>query len=656
MKRKSLVVVLATLVTAFSGSLYADKPETPPNGMGKYFLFLKVPPPVPPGQAKKTIVEPDIARLGGRVLYRADGYLVMYLPKGAVKHLRKDENVDFVQRIWVGEPLNDWEESEDSSSSSSSSSQLHANSDEDGPTWGPKTYTYDGSGNIKQLGSDTFQYDAVSRLSRAVITGTTETYEYDAFGNLTKKQIIGQPASTVTVDSGSNRLAGYTYDVAGSVTNDGTDKYAYDALGMMSATTHGLTSRRMFYTADDERIGVQVDSTLSRWKIRDFDGHVLREFRCQCYLSGGSNDMANAEWIWIEDYAYANGQLVGGDTAGPYGGLNTPIQPDRRHRHYHLDHLGTVRLITTDARISLGTHTYYPFGTEQTSFYQEESNFGGAGQIRPEPMAFTGHERDFNGWWNIDNTEYLDYMHARYYNPGWGRFLSPDPEMDIGLALKKPQTWNRYSYAANNPVVNVDPNGRAIKRYETVALIAGAAAGVLEQVAMLPGQEGTGTVASFLRTVEKTMRLGDATGEALGNNADGYDLTMAISGDVATASEAFVTLGTIAEGGRSFIGAFRGFGNGEVAQMSGMLRDAARGKGDFGIGSGSARQAEAMGKAWVGDGYKVASDGKTLISKDGLRQYRPPSYKPKLDKVQANFESRARAGGQWQSNAHLEVQ
>lgn len=43
-----------------------------------------------------------------------------------------------------------------------------------------------------------------------------------------------------------------------------------------------------------------------------------------------------------------------------------------------------------------------------------------------------------------------------------------------------------------------------------------------------------------------------------------------------------------------------------------------------------------MGKARVIDGYKVASGEKTLESADGIRQYRPPSYKPNLDKIQAN--------------------
>jgi hypothetical protein len=93
----------------------------------------------------------------------------------------------------------------------------------------------------------------------------------------------------------------------------------------------------------------------------------------------------------------------------------------------------------------------------------------------------------------------------------------------------------------------------------------------------------------------------------------------------------------------------------ELAQMSGALRDAARGKGNFGIGSFTAQEADELGRAWVGENYRVASDGRTLVSHDKLRQYRPPSYKPKLGKVQANLEWRLEESGQWQGNAHVDI-
>ncbi len=91
------------------------------------------------------------------------------------------------------------------------------------------------------------------------------------------------------------------------------------------------------------------------------------------------------------------------------------------------------------------------------------------------------------------------------------------------------------------------------------------------------------------------------------------------------------------------------------ANEIGILRDAARGKGNFGLGSATAQDAARLGEAWVGKGYKVASDGKTLISADGLKQYRPPSFKPRLGITQANFEQRFKDAGQWQGNGHLDI-
>jgi hypothetical protein len=41
---------------------------------------------------------------------------------------------------------------------------------------------------------------------------------------------------------------------------------------------------------------------------------------------------------------------------------------------------------------------------------------------------------------------------------GLGRFLSVDPAKSAVPAM--PQTWNRYSYTANNPTARIDPDGR----------------------------------------------------------------------------------------------------------------------------------------------------------------------------------------------------
>lgn len=96
-------------------------------------------------------------------------------------------------------------------------------------------------------------------------------------------------------------------------------------------------------------------------------------------------------------------------------------------------------------------------------------------------------------------------------------------------------------------------------------------------------------------------------------------------------------------------------------QMAGMLRDAANEKGFSGIGSGTQAEADAMGKAWVGPNYTVASDGRTLVSSNALRQYRPPSFKPNRPArfggpgYQANFEWHNIPSNEWQADAHLDI-
>jgi RHS repeat-associated protein len=52
----------------------------------------------------------------------------------------------------------------------------------------------------------------------------------------------------------------------------------------------------------------------------------------------------------------------------------------------------------------------------------------------------------------------LDYFGARYLSSAQGRFVSPDPLM-ASAVVHNPQTWNRYSYALNNPLRFLDPTG-----------------------------------------------------------------------------------------------------------------------------------------------------------------------------------------------------
>ena len=296
------------------------------------------------------------------------------------------------------------------------------------------SYTYDPSGNVRQIGKDTFIYDHVQRLIGATVNGVERNYEYDLHGNRLKcLQDVGTAmegdCQGYSVDSDDNHIIGATYDPNGSgnVTVLGTHTYKYDAFNMMTRGQAG-EAQEFIYTANDERVATySTGSRTWRWTVRDEDHKVLREFTS----SGGTNGTASFQWV--KDFVWRDGLLLA--TVQQEGDLTTTY-------HYHLDHQGTPRRITDRNDRRVGFHDYFAFGPEKE----------GKGEPSFTSIRYTGHERDVAN----DLLGTLDYMHARYYNGALGRFLSLDP---VTGDAKSPQTWNRYTYALNNPLNLTDPTG-----------------------------------------------------------------------------------------------------------------------------------------------------------------------------------------------------
>jgi RHS repeat-associated protein len=141
---------------------------------------------------------------------------------------------------------------------------------------------------------------------------------------------------------------------------------------------------------------------------------------------------------------------------GQSGGVNPAVAL----YFYHVDHLGTPRVITDVNGNAVSKHKYLPYGEE----------------LSPPPSTntheFNGHEQDAETG--------LTYMKARYFSPaGTFRFASPDPGNDTHANW--PQSFNRYAYVRNNPVGNGDPDGR--------------------EVTFLPGQDMNRIQASVLELV-----------------------------------------------------------------------------------------------------------------------------------------------------------
>jgi len=319
-------------------------------------------------------------------------------------------------------------------------------------SWDSGSYGYDAEGNIVSIGSDAYGYDAVGRLTTATVkTGhpdNRQAYAYDQHGNLASV-VTTDRYGTVTVgfavDSTTNRLtlpaAGCTapggcvgadgrYDQAGNLIalpREGA-AYTWDALGALTEISEPMSKRQRYvYDAAGERVlTVNVADGMRSFALRGADKKVAREF---------TRDASGA-WRWERDYVHAGPKLIAafvadGNGAGP-------------HRHYHTDHLDTTRLVTDAAGYEVARYSYWPFGQEASG-----SDTGATDRLR-----FTGHERDFGYGPAWD----LDYMHARYARPSWGRFLSVDPGRDWDSS--KPQSWNLYAYVRSNPINVIDPNGQ----------------------------------------------------------------------------------------------------------------------------------------------------------------------------------------------------
>ncbi len=276
-----------------------------------------------------------------------------------------------------------------------------------GGNWVSGTYQYDGAGSIKAMRGMT------EPIGRPAATG--QLYGYDAFGNLTTITQDGS-GQTIQTDTTTNRLSSSGYDDTGNVTAWGVYAYTYDGFNAMTTLTGNGLANAYAYDAGGERLSAKAGAAgPTTYSLRGLDGKVLRDYT-----------LTGTTWSWSKDYAYRAGQLLatidGGGT-----------------KHMSLDHLGSPRLITDGSRNVVEYHAYWAYGGEIGT------------DCGAERMKFTGHERD-----NQCSAGMLDYMHARYYSPIVGRFLSNDP---VGDESGSPQTWNLYAYALGNPLLRHDPTG-----------------------------------------------------------------------------------------------------------------------------------------------------------------------------------------------------
>ena len=116
------------------------------------------------------------------------------------------------------------------------------------------------------------------------------------------------------------------------------------------------------------------------------------------------------------------------------------------------DVLGSVRAVTNSTGTMVECYDYLPFGRLLVDKQRNTGCYMPATSRLPQ--KFTGKERDAESG--------LDFFETRYMSAAQGRFTSPD-SIANDWELANPQTWNRYTYARNNPLVYVDPHGASVE-------------------------------------------------------------------------------------------------------------------------------------------------------------------------------------------------
>jgi len=406
------------------------------------------------------------------------------------------------------------------------------------------TYGYDNVGNITSItdpvftATRTFQYDALNRLTQAIIgTGlpaVTQDYSYDAIGNILNKAGIvytyGDPTRPSAVTSTSDGRT-YTYDANGNMLTAGGKTYAWDYDNRLNSVSNAPNSATMSY--DYTGIRVKKISNLGT-TLYPFSGYETTGGVVTKYIR-----------IGIEIFASKKG--------------NNKL-------FYHNDHLGGINVTTDINGLMAQLVEYDPWG----KISREEG-------IGDSIRRFTGKQ--------LDAESGLLYYGGRYYDPELGRFISPDPFV---ARPDDPQNLNRYSYVENNPVNYIDPSGYAsfwkkIGRFFKnlfrhpgrlfASIFVGVVTGFIAGPAVLGlassswalgaiGAAAAGATSAGLNGGNPL--LGALWGGALGFIGGGGLSSSGFLGAVEGAEGGGLSLGDIASGAALFAGAFAGEGRSGV--------------------------------------------------------------------------------------------
>lgn len=492
-------------------------------------------------------------------------------------------------------------------------------------------YGYDRAGNLvnrrdyNQGLDEIFDYDPLNRLTSSTsgsmrIGILRKTYSYDAIGNLTYRSDMGtylyppsgggsvRPHAVSRLELGSGGFRIYAYDTNGNMVTEkrfagpgrlgGSRGQTYSSFNMpLTISTNGRKSE-FAYGPEHQRIR-QISSAASGTTIYVNPGNSGELLYEMDERPDGSIEQRN--------FISAGGQIV-----AMLKQVSTSRGATVQVRYLHRDNLGSTTAVTDASGAVIERLAYEPFGKRRLPVGADDP--GGSLMAATTDRGFTNHE-------HMDELG-LIHMNGRTYDPSIGRFMSADSHVQEPEDL---QSYNRYSYVLNNPLLYTDPSGYfSFRRLFKTAAIAVAA-------------YFTAGYASSLYAATAATSTAAATGAAAGTAA--YGAAYASAYATAVSSTTAAVIGGAAGG---FTAGFLGSGGsveaGFRAAAGGAIGGALVGSGAFGrmMGGGVSGYLQtgqlggfARGFAagaipqdlWFGDVFRKNAFGNVGvgIARDGIR-------------------------------------
>jgi RHS repeat-associated protein len=299
-------------------------------------------------------------------------------------------------------------------------------------------YAYDRASNKlferklhQQNALEAYSYDSFYRLTSVINAGQgLDSFQLDGVGNWASRNGVANKATTMN-EYESFAGVPQQYDDNGNLTDDGRNRYEYDAFNRLVRVTRKSDNARIAtyrYDVFNRRIGRVVSNSgaLDDAVQYFYDGwqeiEELRPTSTQQYVYG----------LWIDE-------LVTMDKDRDNDG-----KIDATY-YYHEDGRRNIVAVSDAQGGAVERYAYDAYGKVSVTDAKGEA----LARTSVSNLYFFAGRR-------LDPETGLYYYRMRYMNPETGRFIQRDP---IGMWKDRTNIGNAYGYVGNNPVNGTDPTG-----------------------------------------------------------------------------------------------------------------------------------------------------------------------------------------------------